>query len=329
VNRRHAIRSSVLLVALAPLNVHRPVFSADSYPSRPVKLIVPYGPGSVVDVQARAIAEALSKAVGQPIVVENRPGASGTIGVAIGAKAKPDGYTVTIGTASNLVVSPALGLRVGFDALKDFQPITQYSRGGAVLFAHPSLKVTSVQELIGLAKARPGELAYASTGATGTGRLAGELFQHEAGIKLLSVPYKTPAFMAVLGNEVPLGFDFATVVGPHVRSGALRALMVTGRNRNRSLPDVPTVAECGLPGAEIHGWSGVLVPAATPRHIVARLHTEIVTALSAPRVRAVFEEGGAEVPGNSPEEFRAVIIAEKARVDRIVRLAGIKVQESE
>ena len=328
-DRRDALRSFVALGTVELLAVQRFAWSADAYPTRPIKLIVPYGPGSVVDVQARAIAEALSKALGQPIVVENRPGASGTIGVGIGAKAKPDGYTVTVGTASNLVVSPALGLRVSFDPLKDFQPITQYSRGGAVLIAHPSLKAKTVQELIALARARPGELAYASTGATGTGRLAGELFQHEAGIKLLSVPYKTPAFMAVLGNEVPLGFDFVTVSGPHVRSGALRALMVTGRNRNRSLPDVPTVGECGFPTAEIHGWSGVLVPARTPKDIVARLHREIVTALSAPRVRAVFEEGGSEVPANSPEEFRATIIAEKEKVDRIVRLAGIKVEETE
>lgn len=328
-NRRDALRSFVALGTLELLEVQRLALAADAYPIRPVKLIVPYGPGSVVDVQARAIAEALSKALGQPIVVENRPGASGTIGVAFGAKAKPDGYTITVGTASNLVVSPALGLRVGFDPLKDFQPITQYSRGGAVLIAHPSLKAKTVQELIALAKARPGELAYASTGATGTGRLAGELFQHEAGIKLLSVPYKTPAFMAVLGNEVPLGFDFVTVSGPHIRSGALRALVVTGRNRNRSLPDVPTVAECGFPGAEIHGWSGVLVPAGTPKDIVARLHREIVTALSAPQVRTVFEEGGSEVPASSPEEFRATIIAEKAKVDRIVRLAGIRVEETE
>ena len=321
-DRRHALRSLLALGTVASIDAGRTAFSADPYPSRPIKLIVPYAPGSVVDTQARKLFEPLSKALGQPIVVDNRPGASGTIGVGIGAKARPDGYTITIGSSSNLVVSAALGLQLSFDPLRDFEPITLYSRGGAVLVAHPSLGVKTAQELVALAKPRPGQLAYATSGATGVGHLAGELLQHEAGIKLLHVPYKTPAYMAVLGNEVPLGFDFAIVVGSHVRSGSLKALLVTGRNRNATLPEVPTVGECGFPGAEIYGWSGVLAPAGTPKDIVARLHREIVAVLSTDAMRAVF--AGSEVVGNSPEEFRATIVAEQTRIARIVKVAGIK-----
>lgn len=326
-DRRHAVRSLLAVGSLALFTPHQTARSAERYPNRPIKLIVPYAPGSPVDTQARKLSDPLAKALGQPIVVENRAGASGTIGVGIGAKARPDGYTLIVGSSSNLVVSPALGLSLPYDPLRDLDPVTQYSRGGAVLVAHPSLGVNTAQDFFALAKAKPGQLTYASSGATGVGHLAGELLQHEAGIKLLHVPYKTPAFMAVLGNEVPLGFDFGIVVAPHVRAGKLRALLVTARKRNTALPEVPTVAECGFPDAEIYGWSGILVPAGTPKEIVAHLHKEIVTVLATDAIREAF--AGSELVGSTPEEFRATIAAEQARIARIVKLAGIKGEVSQ
>lgn len=321
-DRRHALRTLLAVGSLASVMPHQTARSADRYPSRPIKLIVPYAPGSVVDAQVRKLTEVVSRNLGQPIVVENRAGASGTIGVGMGAKAKPDGYTLIAGSSSNLVVSPALGLRVSYDVLRDLQPITQYSRGGAVLIAHPTLGVKTAQDFFTLAKSKPGQLAYASSGATGVGHLAGELLQHEAGIKLLHVPYKTPAFMAVLGNEVPLGFDFGFVVRPHVRAGNLRALLVTGRKRNAILAEVPTVGECGFPDAEIYGWAGILAPAGTPNDIVARLHKEIVAVLATEEIRVAF--AGSELVGDTPEEFRATIAAEQTRIARIIKLAGIQ-----
>jgi tripartite-type tricarboxylate transporter receptor subunit TctC len=199
-DRREALRNLLALAVVPSLN--RPVFAVEPYPTRPIRLIVPYAAGSVTDVYARKMGPPLSQALGQPVVVENRPGASGTLGVGMGAKAPPDGYTVTYGTSSNLAVSPALGAKMDFNPTKDFEPISLVNRGGLVLIAHPSLGVKTVRELIALAKARPGDIAYASSGMSGIGHLACVLFQHETGIRFLQVPYKTSVVSAVLANYV-------------------------------------------------------------------------------------------------------------------------------
>jgi tripartite-type tricarboxylate transporter receptor subunit TctC len=323
--RRRVLRD--MLGAIAVCVGPRIVAAAGDYPSKPIKLIVPYAPGSIVDVQARKIGPPLAGALGQPVVVENRPGASGTLGVGIGAAAKPDGYTITIGTSSNLAVSPAFGLKLSFDPVKDFQPITQYARASLVLVAHPSVGVKSVTELIALAKARPGQLTHASSGPTGIGRLASEVFQHEAGVEFLNVSYKTPVALAVLANEVSLAFDFPITTVSHVRAGKLRPLVVTGRKRVVSLPEVPTVAEVGFPAAEIYGWGGFLVPSGTPSAVVTRLHKVILAVLANSDVRAIFDNEGAEVVGNSPEEFSAFIAAEQAKFARIIKRSGIEAEK--
>jgi tripartite-type tricarboxylate transporter receptor subunit TctC len=279
-----------------------------------------------VDVHARKIGPALSQALGQPVIVENRPGASGTLGVGIGASAKPDGYTITFGSSSNLAVTPAFGAKLSYDPLRDFQPITQHARASLVLVAHPSLGAKNLKELLAAAKAHPGQITHASSGPTGIGRLASELFQHEAGVQFLNVAYKTPVALAVLANEVSLAFDFPLTTAAHVRSGKLRALVVTGSGRAVSLPEVPTVAEVGLAGAEIYGWGGFLVPTRTPSPIVARLHKDIVAVLWRKEIKAIFENEGAEVVGSTPEEFRAYIAAEQAKFARIIEQSAIEAE---
>jgi len=324
--RRRALQRLLSLAAVAAVTPR--ASAAEPYPTRPIKLIVPYAPGGVVDVQARKMGAPLAQALGQPIVVDNRPGASGTLGVGIGAKAAPDGYTVTVGTSSNLGVAPALGARITFDPIKDFDPVTQYARAGLVIVAHPSLGVKNARELIALARARPGDIAYASSGTSSIGHLAAELFQQEAGVRFLHVPYKTPVAPAVMANEVPLAFDFPLTSGAHIRSGKLVALLVTGRQRVVSLPDVPTVREIEFPNAEIYGWGGFLVPRGTSKDIIARLNREIVAVLKRPDVKAIFDNEGSEIVGSSPDEFRAFIAAELQKFTRIIRLAGIKLEES-
>jgi tripartite-type tricarboxylate transporter receptor subunit TctC len=319
--RRRVLRDLLGIMALGL--ARRALATPADYPSRAVKLIVPYAPGSIVDVHMRKIGPALSKRLGQPVVIENRPGASGTLGVDIGARAKPDGYTVTIGTSSNLAVSPAFGVKLSFDPIRDFEPITLHTLASLVLVVHPTLGVNGVEELINLAKARPRQLTHASSGPTGIGRLASEVFQHEAGIEFLNVSYKTPVALAVLANEVPLAFDFPITTVPHVRAGKLRALVVTGSKRVASLPGVPTVAEVGLPGAEIYGWAGFLVPAGTPPPIVLRLQKEILAVLKKPDIKAMFENEGAEVVGSTAEEFRAFILSEHARFTGVIKRSGI------
>jgi tripartite-type tricarboxylate transporter receptor subunit TctC len=322
--RRRVLRDGLGLVALGV--ARNSVAAGGDYPSRPVRLIVPYSPGSIVDVHMRKIAPALSEGLGQPVIIENRPGASGTLGVGVGAHAKPDGYTVTIGSSSNLAVSPAFGVKLNFDPIRDFQPVTLHTRACLVLVAHASLGVGGIKELITLAKTRPRQLTHASSGPTGIGRLASEVFQHEAGVQFLNVSYKTPVALAVLANEVPLAFDFPITTVSHVRAGKLRALVVTGSKRVTSLPEVPTVAEVGVPAAEIYGWAGFLVPTGTPSPIVARLHKEILAVLKKPEIKAMFENEGAEVVGNTPEEFRAFIATEQTKFAGVIKRSGIEAE---
>jgi tripartite-type tricarboxylate transporter receptor subunit TctC len=322
--RRRVLRDLMGIMALGL--TQRALAGAGDYPRRPIRLIVPYAPGSIVDVHMRKIGPPLSRNLGQPVIMENRPGASGTLGVGIGARAKPDGYTVTVGSSSNLAVSPAFGVKLNFDPVRDFEPITLHTRASLVLVSHPSLGVNRVEELLNLAKARPRQLTHASSGPTGIGRLASEVFQHEAGIAFLNVSYKTPVALAVLANEVPLAFDFPITTVPYVRAGKLRALVVTGSKRVVSLPGVPTVAEVGLPAAEIYGWAGFLVPAGTPSPIVLRLQKEILAVLRKPDIKAMFENEGAEVVGSTPEDFRAFIASEQAKFTRVIKRSGIEAE---
>ena len=266
--------------------------------------------------------------MGQPIVIENRPGASGTIGAAIGAKAPPDGYTITLSGTSALAVSPALKAKLDYDALKDFAPITEYVRTGLVLVAHPSFPAKTAQEFIKLSLSSQQPLQVATGGASALSRLALELLQSEAGIRLRYVPYsKTPPALAAMGDEVPLAFDFAASSSAQVQAGKLRALLVTGATRMSSLPDTPTVKELGLPGAEIYAWAGFLVPYGTPTAIVTQLHREIVAVVRRSEMQAMFAREGGYVVGNSPVEFRSVIAAEQVRFAKLAKLRGIRLEE--
>jgi tripartite-type tricarboxylate transporter receptor subunit TctC len=302
--------------------------SADTYPNRPIKLIVPFPPGQVTDIHARRIADPLSKALGQPIVIENRPGASGTIGTGIGARAVPDGYTLTISGTASLAIAPVLMAKLDYDPLKHFAPITQYARTALVLVAHPSFPAKTGQEFVEISRSSRQPLQVATGGITTPTRFAMELLQAEAGIHLRYVPYqKSAPALAVVGNEVPLGFDFAATSSAHVKAGKLRALLVTGATRMSSFPGTPTMKEVGLPGAEIYAWAGILAPNGTPTSIVSYLHRETVAVIRRPEIQELVVREGGNVVGSSPEEFRSVIAAEQVRFAKLAKVRGIHLED--
>jgi tripartite-type tricarboxylate transporter receptor subunit TctC len=330
VRRRVALRVLLSLPALSCATRSQKSFSAETYPNRPIKLIVPFPPGQVSDIHARRIADPLGKALGQPIVIENRPGASGTIGAAIGARAVPDGYTLTISGTAALAIAPVLMAKLDYDPLKNFAPITQYVRTGLVLLAHPSFPAKTGQDFIKLSKSSKEPLQVATGGITTPTRFALELLQAEADIHLRYVPYqKSAPALAAMGNEVPLAFDFAATSSAHVQAGKLRALLVTGATRMSSFPGTPTVRELGLPGAEIYAWAGILAPYGTPTSIVTHLHRETVAVIRRSEMQAMFVREGGNVVGNSPQEFRSVIAAEQVRFAKLAKLRGIHLEDEE
>lgn len=327
-HRRSALR--VLVALPAACGVHRLQFSfaEDRYPARPIKLIVPFPPGQVTDVHARRIAEPLSKVLGQPIVIENRPGASGTIGASIGARAAPDGYTLTVSGTAALAIAPAVGSKLEYDALTSFQPITQYVRTAMVLVSHPSFPARNAEEFVQLAKGSKEPMQVAVGGLTTPTRFALELLQAETGILLRHVPYqKSPASFAALGNEVPLALDFAITSSAHVKAGKLRALLVTGGTRMPVFPDTPTVKEIGVPAAEIYAWAGILAPHGTPSPIVTQLHQHIRAVIHQPEMQAMFAREGGNIVASTPEQFASLIAAEQTRFARLAQLRGIRAEE--
>jgi tripartite-type tricarboxylate transporter receptor subunit TctC len=297
---------------------------AQQYPSKIVKVVIPW-PGGSNDAAGRIVFQKVAESMGQPVVIENRAGASGTIGAAYVAKSAPDGYTVMVTSASH-IANAHLYKNLPFDALNDFIGITPLTVQTGILIVHPSLPVKTVKDLIALAKAKPGSINYGSSGsATGT-HLSAELFKYMTGIEMVHVPYKGggPAVQALLGGQVQLNFATIVSVLPHVRSGKLRAVAVTTARRSPSAPDVPTIAESGVPGYDHAPWNGFLAPAKTPRPIIARLNEETARLLRAPDVQPVFTNEGAEPVGNSPEEFAAIIKSETAKWAKVIRAAGIK-----
>ena len=276
-----------------------------------MRVIVGFPPGSGADITARVIGQKLGEAYGQQFVVDNRPGAGSNIAADLAAKAAPDGYTVFIGTVAN-TINATLYAKLPFDFARDFAPVALTTSAANVLVVHPSVPARSVAELIRLAKARPGQLNYGSAGTGTAPHLSAELFKSMAGISLVHIPYKgSPlAVTDLLGGQVALMFSPASTVLPHVKSGRLRALAVTTSARMPSLPELPTVAESGLPGFETVTWFGFLVPAATPREIVGKLNAEIVKVLAQPEARQQFATQGIDVIGGTPEQFAAYIRAE-------------------
>jgi tripartite-type tricarboxylate transporter receptor subunit TctC len=287
--------------------------------------VVPQSAGASTDLTARLIGQKLNVVLGQPVIVDNRPGAGSIIGTDLVAKATPDGYTLLV-VASSITLNPTLHKDLPFDPVWDLAPITQLSSFPNMLVVHPAVPVKTVKDLIALAKAKPGGINYGSSG-TGTGtHLSAELFKYMTGVEMVHVPYKGggPAVQALLGGQVQLNFATIVSVLPHVRGGKLRAVAVTTAKRSPSAPDVPTIAESGVPGYDHGPWNGFLAPAKTPRTVIGRLNEEVVRILHTPETRAVFNNEGAEPVGNKPEEFGAIIRDETAKWAKVIRAAGIK-----
>jgi tripartite-type tricarboxylate transporter receptor subunit TctC len=299
--------------------------AADTYPSQPIKWVVPFPPGGAMDAMARTLGERLSASMKQAVVIENRPGAGGAIGSGMVAKAAPDGHTMLIVSIGH-AVNPSIYPKLPYDATRDFEPVSLVGVVPNLLVAHPSVKANNVRELIALAKAQPGKLSYASAGNGTTVHLAAELFNSMAGVDIMHVPYKgsAPAVTDLMGGQVDIMFDSLSSAKPYVESGKLKALAVTTSRRSSVFPNVPTVAESGLPGYELSGWYAVFVPAKTPKPIVDRLNAELVKALRQPDVRARFALIGAEPVGSSPQELANTLKTETARWANIVRERNIK-----
>jgi tripartite-type tricarboxylate transporter receptor subunit TctC len=298
---------------------------AQTYPTGPVRIIAPSPPGSPRDIRARWVADRLALLLGQSVIVENKAGAGGNIGMEAAAKSPPDGQTLVIVDLGTMAQNPHLYAHIGYNPLTDFIPVTRLVSGPLMLAVHPDVPARSVAELIGLAKAKPGSLSYGSSGIGTPPHLAGELFKRMANIDVVHVPYKgaAPAHADLLGGRLAYTIDGFVMQMPAVRVGKLRALAVTGSSRAEIAPDVPTLREAGLADYEYSSWMGIAVPAGTPRFIVARLNTELVRALHQPEAKAWFLEQGGEVIGDDATEFARVVRADYARWSRIIREAGI------
>ena len=299
-----------------------PPADAVAYPERPIRLLVGFAPGGVTDITARAIATKLSAAVGQEIVIDNRPGAAGNVATEIAARSAPDGHTVLMGTIAALAINPALyGGDLPFDPLRDFSPITQAANATNVLVVRPSFQATDVKGLIRLARAHPGKTLYGSIGVGSTGHLAGELFGTMAKVRMshASLRSEAPARTELVGTEVQCAFVTAATAVPHINLGKLRPLGVTTLKRAAMLPDVPTIAEQGLPGFDANTWYGLLAPAKTPRPIVDKLNAEIVKILHTPEMREYLVNQGLDPAPTRPEEFSAYIRSEVNKWGRVVR----------
>ena len=317
----HFSRRALLGLALA--FAARAAFAA--YPERPINLIVPWAPGGSTDILARAIGEQLSKSMGQPVVVDNRAGASGNIGSALVAKAKPDGYTLLIGSMSTHAMNPALMANMPFRGSDDFTPIALVANVINTMVVNPSVPAKNLREFIAYAKANPGKLAYATAGSGSTNHLSAEMFMKAAGIEMLHVPYKggSPAVLATVANETQVLFSAGTQTLPHVKAGKLKLLAVTEPKRSKLLRDVPTVAEV-LPGYEMSVWYAVFAPAGMPRELVQHLNAEINKALAVPEMRARMEAIGVDLVTSTPEQLATQLKSDTERYGKVIKDLSIK-----
>jgi tripartite-type tricarboxylate transporter receptor subunit TctC len=298
---------------------------AQSYPSKPIRIVVGYTPGGATDLVARVIAAEMTKSLGQSVVVENRPGANSNIASELVAKSAPDGYTLLLGSIAN-AINMGTGKSLGYDTLRDLVPITQAMTAPSILTVNPSFPAKDLKELIALARAEPGKYTFASSGAGSSPHLAGELFKMRAGIDLVHVPYKgaAPALNDLLAGHVPMGFQTALSAVPQLQTGRLRAIAVAAPKRIAQLPDVPTMAEAGLADIEVSSWNGLFAPAKTPPEIVALLHTHAARALHNPEVRNKLIAEGGEPVGSTPEAFREYVRAEIEKWRLVIRASGAK-----
>ena len=302
--------------------------AAQNYPAKPIRILIAQAPGSATDVVSRVVGNRLSEALGQPIVIEARPGAGGVVGTEAAARSAPDGYTLFMGNNSTHGSNPAVYAKLPYDAVNDFAPISFVASVPYVLVVQPSLPVDSVPQLIALVKSRPGKMNYASAGNGSTHHFCGELLKSMSGVDMLHVPYKgsPPAITALLGGEVSLMFANLTDIGSQIKGGKVKALAVSTPQRARLLPDLPTLSEAGLPGFEITSWFGVLAPAGTPPAIIGRLNAETNKVLARADVRDTLGAQGLEVAPGTPEQFAAHIKSEIAKFTRIGKAAGINAE---
>jgi tripartite-type tricarboxylate transporter receptor subunit TctC len=300
---------------------------AQAYPTKPIRMIGPSSPGGGIDTNGRILAAYLTQSLGQQVVLENRPGAGGRIGTELASKASPDGYTLVFSAAASMTIHPNTYANLPYDPIRDFAPISLVALSEYILAVHPSLPVKSVKELVALAKARPGQIVYGSSGTFGLPHLAGELLEQSAGIDMLHVPYKGggPAARAILGGEVAFMFGTGPTVVPHAKAGRLRLIAIASDKRSPAMPELPTVAET-LPGVEVSAWYGLLAPAGTPKDIIARLHAETVKAIADPKVAMQIRNAGGEPVTSTPEQFAAHIKSEIARWGKAVKAANLPLQ---
>jgi tripartite-type tricarboxylate transporter receptor subunit TctC len=300
--------------------------AAAQYPVKPVRLVVPFPAGGPTDIVGRTIGQKLNETLGQPVIVDNRAGAGGVTGTEQVAKSPPDGYTVLLGSISGLAVAMSLYPNRGYDSLHDFAPVTQAVTVTNILVVHPSLPVRNVRELLALARAKPGALNYASSGSGTVTHLAGELFKTLGHVNIVHVPFRggAPALTALMSGEVQMSYENSLIVVPHIKAGKLRALAVTGVHRSKLMPEVPTIAEGGLPGYAASGWYGFVVPAAVPKDIVARLNADITRILRMPDVVERLSGQGAEPVGGTAEQFSAFIRSEIEKWTGLVKTANMK-----
>ena len=319
--------SGLVGIAYTAASVAQKGPAAPDYPTKPIRIIVPQSPGASTDITARLVAQGLNEAFKQPVIVDNRPGSSGIAGTELVARAAPDGYTLMV-VASSFSINPALGRKLPYDSIRDFTTVAQLSKFPNLLAAHPSAPVKTLQDVIAYARAKPGQLNYASAGvATGT-HMTVELLKFMTGIDLLHVPYKGggPAMTAAIGGQTQLVVGTSVGMLTHVRAGKLRAIAVTSAHRSAAAPDIPTFAESGVPGYEHEPWNGMFGPAGLPKSVLARVNAEVARILRSPEVKKIFERDAADVVGGTPEQFGAVLKAEIAKWTKVAKAAGIKAE---
>ena len=321
------MKRPLLGAALALLCIALPAAAADAqYPAKSIRFVVPFPVGGIADVMARTIGQKFTETWNQPVVVDNRTGAGGTIGAEVVAKSPPDGYTLVMGSIGTHAVNVSLFSKLSYDPVRDFSPVALVIQADGLLVLHPSVPVKSVKELLALARARPGQLVYASAGNGTAGHLAGELFKSIAKVNIVHIPYKgnVPAISELVGGQTSMLFATLPTVLPLAKAGRLRALAVTGAQRNPTVPDVPTMAESGLPGFEVTNWIGVFAPAGTPSEIASRLNAEIMRIMRLPEVQSRLANEGAKFTSNTPDEFAAFVKAEITKWGTLIRAAGIR-----
>jgi len=301
--------------------------STDKYPDRPIRLIVPFGPGAGVDVVGRVVGQKLTESLGQAVVIDNRAGAGGTLGASIAAKATPDGYTLVMGSIGSLGTSKGLYKDLPYDPIKDFAPITLAARAPSGLLVHAGLPIKTISDLVTYAKANPGKLNAASAGNGSPSHLAVEMFNSSGGVQIVHIPYKGPAqaLQAVASGEAQVQIQSLLSAMPHIQAGRMRLIGTTGTTRSSQAPDTPTVSEAALPGFAVYTWFGMLAPAGTPQSIVNRLNVDIVAVLNQADVRKILVSQGAEVVGNKPEEFASFIKQEVAKWTRVIKESGVRI----